>query len=1036
MRKTVTVMFMDAVGSTDIGERTDPESLRRVMTRYFGEIRTIVERHGGTVEKYIGDAVMAVFGVPVVHEDDALRAVRAAAEIRDRVATLEAEFERDRGITISWRTGINTGEVVAGDAGAGQRFVSGDAVNVAARLEQSAQAAEVLLGGETYLLVRESVTVEQAEPVVAKGKSGPVAAYRLIGLSATGATPAACVADRRPDSPMIGRLRQRRLLSEAFEQAVDERICHLFTILGAAGVGKSRLVSEFLGSLGGNALVLHGRCLSYGEGITYWPIAEALREAAGLTEADDDDLVRAKIGELIPDERDRGQAVQRLGEVLGRFEGSGLQEEAFWAVRTLVESLAQRKPVVLVIDDVHWAEPTLLDLVEHLADWTRDSPLLLVCLARQELLESRQGWGGGKRYATTITLEPLSDRESRELVGSLVGQVSLGAQLEEKIAAAAEGNPLFVEEMVGMLIDAGQLVRRNGGWAAIADLADVSVPPSIQALIAARLDGLPSAERAVLERGSVEGKVFHRSAVAELAPDVLRDSVPGHLRALARKELVRPERGEFVGDEAFRFRHLLIRDAAYGALSKETRSELHARYGGWLTRAAGDHISEYEEILGYHYEQAFRYRTELGPVDDEARHLAALAGRHLGASGVRALDRGDIHAARKLLSSAIQLVPATSSAGIRLRAELGLALSMAGEVRAADALLAATIDAAEGAGDVVGRALAEVGRIDAMSSLGEMPIEDVIARSEELLRVFDQHGEQRGAERAAFELARHHFFAGRAKIAEQILVERIAGYPPSEAPPMMLRWLPTMTAWGPTPVAEAARRIADITASSGSRVVTGQAFAPLGMLRAWAGDFDEGRRLIQLAIALCDEVGMRRYALSIAGNYLGALELLAGNYEAAETVLLAAYQQLSALGDRGFSSSIAGQLAHLYTHLGRFDEADRYALVARETATPDDVEAQARGLSASARVLAHRGELGAAEALAARAVEMVDRTDYLDLRAQTYAEQAEVLVEAGKRAAALDALQSALEMYEAKGATFIANSVRKRLEELSLSPAN
>ena len=563
MRKTVTVMFMDAVGSTTAGEHTDPETLRRVMTRYFDEIRTIVERHGGTVEKYIGDAVMAVFGVPAVHEDDALRAVRAAHEARIRVQELSDRIRAERGFAIEWRTGINTGEVMAGDAGAGQRFVSGDAVNVAARLEQAAPAGQVLLGPETYNLVRDNVQAEPADPVAAKGKSVPVAAYRLVSMLAGGAPVA-----RRLDSPMIGRLRQRRLLAEAFEQVVDERACHLFNILGAAGVGKSRLVNEFLASLGDTAQVLHGRCLSYGEGITFWPISEAVREAAGLTEEDDDDAVRAKIGSLIDDERDRIPVVERIGTLLGRFAANGVAEETYWAVRVLLESIARVRPVVLILDDMHWAEPTLLDLVENLADWVSDAPLLLICVARQDLLEARPGWGGGKKYATTLTLEPLNETESRELMTNLLGEVDLGGGLEQKIAAAAEGNPLFVEEMVGMLIDNGFLQRSNGGWAATSDLSNVAVPPTIQALLAARLDRLPSPERTVIERGAVEGKVFHRSAVAELAPEDLRASVPDHLRALSRKELVRPDRSDFAGDEAFRFRHLLIRDAAYAAMPK------------------------------------------------------------------------------------------------------------------------------------------------------------------------------------------------------------------------------------------------------------------------------------------------------------------------------------------------------------------------------------------------------------------------------------------------------------------------------------
>ncbi len=1029
VRKTVTVMFMDAVGSTGLGERADPESLRRVMTRYFDEIRTIVERHGGTVEKYIGDAVMAVFGVPVVHEDDALRAVRAAADIRDRLAALEAEFERDRGIAISWRTGINTGEVVAGDAGAGQRFVSGDAVNVAARLEQSAQAAEILLGTETYQLVRDAVTVEGAEPVVAKGKSKPVGAYRLIGLSATGATPGAGVTGRRQDSPMIGRLRQRRLLSEAFEQTVDERVCHLFTILGAAGVGKSRLVSEFLGSLGDGALVLHGRCLSYGEGITYWPIAEAIRQAAWLVEEDDDAAMRTKLGQLIENERDRGQVVERIGALLGRFAGTGSAEETFWAVRTALESLARRQPLVLVLDDVHWAEPTLLDLIEHLADWTIDAPVLLLCVARQELLEARPGWGGGKSYATTLTLEPLNDAESQQLMVSLLGQVELGGVLVDKIAAAAEGNPLFVEEMIAMLIDSGILVQTDGKWTAASALADVAVPPSIQALLAARLDRLPVPERAVIERGAVEGKVFHRGAVAELTSPDLRESVPVHLRSLSRKELVRPDRSDFAGDEGFRFRHLLIRDAAYSAMPKESRAELHARFAEWLERMAGDHVTEYEEILGYHLEQAYRYRAELGPLDDEGRRLGSEAARHLGASAERAAQRGDTNAALKLFRAAFDLTPEIAHERYRLAAGLGLALVASGDLRAADALLATEMERARVAGDELGAAYIEVFRLDTQGTLGTVTVEQVLRRSEELLAFFDKRGDSWGAMRAKFELARHHFFAGRALTAHRLLMDMRSRYPAQVLPPMVSGMALASVFWGPTPVEQALAIVQgfDVT---GSRVIEAFVIRVAGGLRGLLGEFDAAREMLTRSMEFEVDLGRRPFADGIAGHFLGPMEMAAGNYDEAERVMLGAYERMTASGDTAFSSTVAGNLAALYIALGRWEDADRFAQATLDLAQPDDAEAQAQGWSALGRVQAARGELDQAQASAGRAVEVAEGTDYLERRGLVLSDFAEVLVTAGRMNEARDAFGRALENFEAKGATAHVDQTRKRLAEI------
>jgi class 3 adenylate cyclase/tetratricopeptide (TPR) repeat protein len=1022
-RKVVTVLFADVVGSTNVGERTDPEALRRVMTRYFDEMKAVIERHGGVVEKFIGDAVMAVFGVPVAHEDDALRAVRAAAEIRTHLTAIDMDLQRERGISVAWRTGINTGEVVAGDAGTGQRFVSGDAVNVAARLEQAAGGGEILIGPETFQLVRHAARTELVGEIAFKGRTAPIVGHRLLDV-------AAASSDRvgRLEAPMVGRQRPRRLLADAYEQVVGERVCHVFTILGLAGVGKSRLVREFLSDVGDRALVLRGRCLSYGEGITYWPISEVIREAAGLRETDHDEAVTEKLGRLVGDENDRSQVVPRLGELIGRFAGAASQEETFWAVRTMLESLARRRPVVLVLDDLHWAEPTLLDLVDHLADWIREAPLLVICLARRELLESRPGWGGGKAYATTLTLEPLNDAESHELVAALLGDIGFAPALEERITGAAEGNPLFVEEMVGMLIDGGQVARRDGGWEATGALADVAVPRTIQALLAARLDGLPGGERAVLERAAVEGKVFHRGAVAELTADSLREAVSLQLRSLMRKELLRPEKPDFAGDEAFRFRHLLIRDAAYSAMPKEMRSQLHARFAAWLARMAADHVAEYEEILGYHYEQAYRYRTELGPADDEAHRLASLAARHLGASGRRAIDRGDATGARKLLTRAVELVAEDDSGRHRLRAELGQALWMAGELREADEVLRATIADALTSGDELGAAYAEVIRLDALGSLGEASVEQLLSRSDELQHLFETHADERGADRATDQLARQHFFAGRARRAEGVLAARIDN--PRSKLREIAEWLPVLLVWGPTPVPEATQRVAAYLASPPSRSAQAMGLTSIGLLHAMAGDFEIAREQAQRGIDLRYELGMRVVALSSLGNFLGSIEILAGNYDQAERILTEAYVGLAEAGERGFASTVVGLLADVHIQLGRWDDAEREALLAREMAPTDDVDAQARGMRAQARVLAHRGETSKALGLVREAVAMVEPTDYLELRGETYADLAEVLSAAGDTDGAASALRESLRNYEEKQAAAPAARIGARLDQL------
>jgi class 3 adenylate cyclase len=587
VRKVVTVLFCDLTGSTAIGDRTDPEPLRALMSRYYDSARAVLERHGGTVEKFVGDAVMAVFGIPVSTENDALRAVRAAVELRDGV----------HGLGLEARIGVNTGAVVAGER---DTLVTGDAVNVAARLEQAAGPGEILLGAETVGLVRDAVEVEPVE-LALKGKPDAVAASRLLRLDAAAAGVA-----RRLDRPLVGRARERERLRADFADAAAGPTCRLFTLIGPAGVGKSRLVADFLEHVGDSATVARGRALSYGEGITYWPLVEILIQL-GL---DPEDALRSS------------------------------PADTQLATRALLERVAAERPLVVVLDDLQWAEAPLLDLVDHLADWSRDAPLFLLCVARPELLDVRPGWGGGKLNATSILLEPLADDEAAALADELLDGVALDGETRLRILATAEGNPLFLEEMAALARES------NGG---------VDVPPTIQALLQARLDTLEPPDRAVIERGAVEGKVFHRGAVTALAPEPLRDDVPQRLLSLVRKELVRPDRSQLPGDDAFRFRHLLIRDAAYESLPKAVRAELHETFAEWLDGHA--ELVEQDEIVGYHLEQAAESRRALDASDERAAELGERAAARLVAAGTAAFDREDLHAVRNLLGRAVALLP-------------------------------------------------------------------------------------------------------------------------------------------------------------------------------------------------------------------------------------------------------------------------------------------------------------------------------------------------------------------------------------------
>jgi class 3 adenylate cyclase/tetratricopeptide (TPR) repeat protein len=1028
VRKTVTVVFSDVVGSTPLGERLDPETLRRLMSRYFDRMKAVVERHGGTVEKFIGDAVMAVFGIPAVHEDDALRAVRAAAEMRAALDDLNRQLERDHGVTVEARTGVNTGEVVAGDPSRGQTLATGDAINTAARLQQAASPGEILLGAPTFRLVRDGVKVDTMEPIELKGKEGVVEVFRLREV-----LPEAEAIPRRLDSPMVGRERERQVLRLAFDRAVEERTCHLVTVLGSAGVGKSRLIEEFLGSLSDEMTLLRGRCLPYGEGITFWPVAEVIRNAAGIGEEEPADDARAKLRALCEGEESGDLIFERVAQVLGLTADSAVPEETFWAIRKLLESLARRGPLVVLFDDIHWAEPTFLDLIEHLADFSRDAPLLLVCLSRQELFDHRPGWGGGKVNATTMLLEPLDESECDVLIENLLGRARLSEEARDRIVDAAEGNPLFVEEMLSMLIDEGLLVRQNGDWVPTSDLSKVSVPPTIQALLAARLEQLDGEERAVIQRASVVGRVFYRGAVAELSPEPVREAVGSHLTTLVRRELIRPHATEF-SDETYRFRHILIRDAAYEAMPKETRAELHERFAAWLEARAGERLREYEELLGYHLEQACRYRVELGPEDDRARVLARNAAGRFASAATRAQARGDAHAEVNLLSRAVALLPQEGPARLELLPDLGEALLDAGELHRADQVLAEAVEASAKTGNRLIGARAAVPRLFLSALIHKAEDRAILAEAERLTRDLEEMGDEQGVVRAGQVVANSHFFLGNCAKAEQIvtpLIDRARRAGDRRGEIDAITWLCAYLFWGPTPVPEAINRVDEIRAdAAGEPIVEGGCLRVQVTLLAMEGRFDEGRALAARTRAIAEELG-QVVRLGAVGFWLGPLEMLAGDFVAAERVMRESYEALDQMGERGYLSTIAGTLADALWALGRAEEAERFALAGRDAASADDFASQTLWRSVLAKVRADSGAIEEAVGLARRAVEICEPTDYLDMRGNARMDAAHVFRTAGRTGEAVESIRAALELYERKGNVVSAVRARRILEEIA-----
>jgi class 3 adenylate cyclase/tetratricopeptide (TPR) repeat protein len=1017
VRKIVTIVFSDLKGSTALGEQLDSESLREVMTRYFDAMRAELERHGGVIEKFIGDAIMAVFGLPKLHEDDALRAVRAAAAMQRAQEVLNDELERRWGVRLTVRTGVNTGEVVSGDPTGGQRLVTGDAVNVAARLEQAAGAQEVLLGDLTYRLVRDYVDVEAVEPLALKGKAERVPAYRLVGVREGAERP------RRLDAPMVGRDTEVAALRSALAAARRARACQLVTVVGEAGVGKTRLIDEFLSTVEDEASITRGRCLPYGDGITYWPLAEAVRSAAGIGERDSADEARGKLTALAGD----GEIAARVASAIGLSQASYPGEELAWGARRLFEVLAAQRPLVVLFDDVHWAEPTFLELVEHLVAATHDAPLLLVATSRFELLERLPEWSAG-RGMQRIELSRLSEEETTAVAEHLLGQAGLDERIRARIVEAAEGNPLFVEQLLSMLVDEGRIQHVDGAWRPTATLDELAVPPTIQALLASRLDGLEPDERAVIEPASVVGQVFAVDAVRHLAPERVRPELPLHLSELTVKQLVAPDtRSEH---DAYRFHHILIRDTAYEGILKRARATFHEEFVRWADGVNREGATEYEEILGYHLEQAYRYLSELGPLDDHGRALGIDGSRRLAAAGRRAFARGDAPAAASLLQRAAALLADDDPARVELLPEVGEALLQAGRFEDAGATLEEAIARAERAD--ASRALAHASLVRLLVRLRAGDPErwreeagESIARALAIFESAEDHG---GLAKCWRLLAWTHGTSlqfGKAANASERAIEhaRLAG------DPRQLKLAATAyaaaAAFGPTPVADVVARCEEmVRLVAGDRQSEATVTAFQGSMLALQGSFDQARSLASRALTMLDELGLD---VTYAHMCLEAwrIEMLAGEPEAAERVLRDAAARLEAVGEKYLLSTVGGLLGQTLCQLGRYDEAERFARAATELAADDDVDTQVLWRCLQGKLLAHRGELDEAERLVREAVELLAPTDALLFHHDALLDLAEVQLVAGRSSEAGASLAEAASIAKRKGSAVLAAAAER-----------
>ena len=1009
-RKVVTVLFADLVGSTAAQEAMDPESVRRWIDRYYAVLRGEVESHGGRVVKFIGDGMMAVFGVPDVREDDADRAVAAAQAMHLAVADLGSAVPG--GNAIGLRVGVNTGEVVVT---ADDDDVVGDAVNVAARLEQAARPGEVLVGDATFRLVRTRAQLRAVPPLDLKGKAEPVPAFLLLSLERTEEDTSA--------SPFVGRAGELERLTAVLDVAIDDRRPQLASIVGAPGVGKSRLVQELGVAAASRARVVVVRCDPAG-GATFAPVAAAIRAAASLDDDASDDTVLAGLTALFDDdEPDRHRIATGAAAILGVGE-PGLPEETFWAVRRLIENAARRQALVFVFEDVHWAEPLLIDLIENLATFARDVPVLMVVTARPELREQRPGLVEvGGRVAAVLHLEGLAVDESRRLTRALLDGASLPTALLDRVTSASEGNPLFVRELVRMLVDDGVLRQHDGSWTAAVDARSVEVPLSIHSVLAARIDRLPAEEQEVLGAASVMGRTFARGAVLHLVSPEVGARLDDHLEGLRRKELVERAGTYWLDEPQLRFHHALVQDAAYRRLLKEARADLHTRAAAWLEQKVGD-LAEHDDLIGYQLEQAHLLRTEAGDGDAEVGRAAA---DRLRQAGRRALEADDRPGAAALLGRALTCLADADESRAELLIERCEALLAMGDVTDATPAVAALAAIAPGDPRLEGWASCFEGELANLRDPGhlEATAERAAAAAVALAGLGDHAGTAKAHSVRAASLARLGRIGECERALDQALgAARAAG--DRRRATAILAGAPNAALWGPNPVTRASGRCLDVVRvlriTSRAPAVEAISLRCQAVLEALRGRDDAARRMLASARSSLEELG---HALGLIEVDLaaGMVETLAGDLDTAAKLLERAFEGFHELGIDVDAGLAAALLARVRIAQGAPAEALALTLES-ERLGGDDLKTAIAWRSVRAAALADEGDLVEARRLAEEAVALAAPTDALVDHADALVALAEVLAHAGEEAASRAAARQALELYERKEATVPADNAR------------
>jgi class 3 adenylate cyclase/tetratricopeptide (TPR) repeat protein len=1024
--RIVTVVFCDVVRSTDMERQLGPQPMQQLMDRYGQAVRQALGDRGASVGKRHGDGFMAAFGVSELHEDDAVRAVRAATDLRGAIDGLAKDVRRQRDLEFHIRLGVNTGNVLVRDAGTLEEELTGTAVNLAKRFEEAAAAGEILLGEETYRLVADSVKAEPAGPLEVKGATEPQQVWRLLEV-----LPDRPGRARRPVAPMVGRSREQELLQRLFERAAAEGACHLVSVLGSAGVGKSRLVDEFVTGLGEQATVLRGHCPAFGDGVTLWAMVQIVRQAAEIGPDDSPGQARARLAELLRGEERATLLTERLAQLLGFGQDTGLPEDTFWALERLLEILARRRPLILVVDDLQWADPVLLDALEHLADYV-DAPLVLLCMARpDELFAHRGHWPGGKANALSLLLSPLPEREAEQLVVHLLGG-RVDASVQAHVNEWAQGYPLLVEELVGNLRDEGRVRSADGRWVLdesgeAAEGLGRTVPTSIHALLLARLNRLSPNGRAVLEPAAIVGQQFRRGDIEALNPDASQADLAAGIQELIRHDLIRPDHGPRSAPLppnsgiGYRFRHATIKTVAYQRLPDDRRAELHERYADWLEHETEDRRSQFDELVGHHFHEAFRYAGKLDPSGEHTRELATRAGERYAAAGQRAAVRGDTRLVQAWLGRAVRLLPADHPRRLAALPPLAEAQQASGKLTEATRTYQELARSASAVGDE-GLALhATIGRLG-ITAVHDPRLFFREGRDEIELTIaaFERLGDRLGLAKAWHLLAYLDWIRGRLTQAEAAAeraraLAREARDPGWEANAIGMHCLTLY--WGPLPLETAQRCCRQALAEaerSGVASLAATAYRVLARVAVHQGDLEEAERCIDAATAITMEEGsLLPTAVDCISRAM--VEMLAGDLAAAEETLHSGYRQLEEMGGTGPQVNVATLLARVRLLRGRIDEAEELTRVCERLAAPDQADAQVKWRSIRAIVMARRGELPEAEKLAREAVYLAGRTDQLDPRAEAHLDLAEVLLLAGRgREAALE-LDRAIQLFQEKG---------------------